>query len=77
MREHLNTMDKKATHLDKQIAGELAKAKKLLKTNKKGARARACRLRSYRRWLHCAALLLARITAHATGLVRWQPPCNA
>ena len=34
-------MDKKATHLDKQIAGELAKAKKLLKTNKKGARARA------------------------------------
>ena len=46
MREHLNTMDKKATHLDKQIAGELAKAKKLLKTNKKGARARARRLRS-------------------------------
>ena len=73
-------MDKKATHLDKQIAGELAKAKAKAKAkDKKGARARARarRLRSYRRWLHCAALLLARITAHATGLVRWQPPCNA
>lgn len=37
-------MDKKATHLDKQIAGELAKAKKLLKTNKNCSRHGFCAL---------------------------------